>query len=123
MTSTDYEFRYDCGVSKPVCPIKYSEKHKIVEAMCLHYSVLASLAELEQLRRGLSVQKFNSLMESSPQLIQKAFVPPDTKISSDFLEDLYVPIFSPKGSNKRVIEEALIMTWITYLQYLECELF
>ena len=106
MTSTEYEFRNGCGVTKPVCRIKYSEKQKIVEAMCLHYSVLASLAELEHLRRGLSVQKFNLLMESNPQLIRKAFVIPDTKISSDFLQDLYIPIFSPKGSNRRVIEEA-----------------
>ena len=50
MASPDYDFRYGCGVNKPVCRIQYSDKHKIIEAMCIHYSVLASLAELEQLR-------------------------------------------------------------------------
>ena len=36
--------------------------------MCLHYVILVSLAELEQLRRGLAIQKFNSLMLSQKQL-------------------------------------------------------
>ena len=105
MTSTDYEFRYDCGVSKPVCRIKYSEKQKIVEAMCLHYTVLASLAELEQLRRGLSVQKFNSLMESSPQLIRKAFVPPDTKIRVIFSKISMFPYFHQRGATRESLKK------------------
>ena len=59
------------------------------------------------------------LMESCPWAIRKAFEPSQTRISSDFVQDLFLPIFSPKGSNKRVVEEALIMTWVEYLQCLE----
>ena len=58
--------------------------------MCLHYSVLISLAELEQLRRGLDIQKFNLLMESSHKAIRKAFVPPEIKVTSDFLRSCIV---------------------------------
>jgi len=74
MTSDEYDFRFSCGITKPTA--RFSDKQQIVNAMCLHYSVLVSLAELEQLRWGLAIQKFNSLMESYPQLLQKAFQPP-----------------------------------------------
>lgn len=90
-----------------------------MNAMCLHYSVLVSLAELEQLRRGLAVQKFDSLMELYPQLLRKAFQPSQCKITSEYIQDLFVAGFSPVGSNKRLVEEAIVMMWIHYLQYLE----
>ena len=87
--------------------------------MCLHYSVLVSLAELEQLRRGLAVQKFDSLMESFPQLIRKAFQPSQCKITSVYIQDLFVAGLFPVGSNKRPVEQAIMIMWIHYLQYLE----
>lgn len=117
--SEDYEFRYACGVTKPCIRIPYSDKEKIIEAIGLHYSVLASLAELEQLRRGLTIQKFGSLMQSHPSTLHKAFRPPEIQITSDIIQDLFVPSFSPSGSNKRNTEEAIVMTWIRYLQHLE----
>ena len=81
--------------------------------------VLSSLAELEQLRCELSMKNFSTLMESSPRAIKRAFELSHTKVCSEFLQDLFVPSFSPKGSDKRAQEEALIMSWISYLQYLE----
>ena len=115
----DYEFRYSCGISKPTSCITFSDKKQIVDAMCLHHSVLVSLAELEQLRRGLSVQGFDKLMKAFPQLMRKAFQPPVSNITSDYLNDLFVVKFSPKGSNHRETEEAIVMMWILYLQNLE----
>ena len=123
MASEEYDFRYTCGVSKPTARILFPEKQQVVSAMCLHYSILVSLAELEQLRRGLAIQKFNSLMESYPQLIRKAFQPPQQEITSEFIEDLFDAVLSPKGSNKRVVEEAIMMMWIHYLQDLQGENF
>jgi len=108
-------------VCKPASRISFSEKQKIVDAMCLHFVILESLAELEQLRRGLAVQKFNSLMEAFPHVVRKAFTPPEQKISSDMLQDLFVPAFSPKGSNRREVEEAVVMCWLQYLQHVEGE--
>lgn len=114
MTSDEYDFRFSCGITKPTA--RFSDKQQIVNAMCLHYSVLVSLAELEQLRRGLAIQKFNSLMESYPQLLRKAFQPPQCKITSEYIQDLFVAGFS---RNKRPTEEAIMIMWIRYLQYLE----
>ena len=91
--SDSYDFRYDCGVTKSASKCNLSEKEKIVNALCLHYTILTSLAELEQLRRGLSIQKFDSLMKSHPQLIRQAFLPPESSITSVYLQDLLQPIF------------------------------
>ena len=49
--SSDYEFFMECGITKPVMTMKLDDKRVIISAVCLHYSVLGSLAELEQLKR------------------------------------------------------------------------
>ena len=119
MCSDDYDFRFSCGVSKPSCRIQFSDRENIINALCLHYTVLSSLAELEQLRRGLAVQKFNSLMESLPQLLRGAFQPSLQPLTSEMIQDLFVANFSPPGCNKRPVEEAIFMMWIRYLEHCE----
>lgn len=79
ISTEEYEFRFSCGVTKPTCRMQLSDKKNIIEALCLHYTVLISLAELEQLRRGLAIQKFDFLMQSSPASIRKAFEPSTQK--------------------------------------------
>ena len=91
----------------------------VIAAMCLHFSVLVSLAELEQLRRGLSLLNFNSLVCSYPDILKKVFQPPECEITRDYVQDLLVAAFSPNGSNDRTTEEAIIMMWVRYLKYLE----
>ena len=122
LSTEEYDFRFACGVTKTVSRIELSDKKKIIDALCLHYVILVSLAELEQLRRGLAIQKFNSLMESVPQAVRKAFEPPIQEISSAFIHDMYTALYSPTGSNKRVIEESIMMSWVRYLQYVEGEI-
>ena len=53
--------------------------------LSLRYSVLVSLAELEQICRGLALQKFSSLMQSHPKVMRKAFQTSDHKISSKYI--------------------------------------
>ena len=55
--SSDYEFFMECGITKPVMSMKLDDKSMIISAVCLHYAVLGSLAELEQLKRGLQTAK------------------------------------------------------------------
>lgn len=116
MSSEEYEYRYYCGVNKPASCFKFSQKQQVLDAMCLHYSVLVSLAELEQMRRGLSIQHFNTLMESFPRQMREAFCPQVHEITSEQLQDMFTPLFSTVGSNKRKQEEAIVMMWFRYLQ-------
>ena len=99
--------------------LKFTEKEEVVGDLCLHHAVLLSLAELEQMKRGLEIQKFSVLMNSYPHLLRKAFHPPTQSITSDFIQDLFVPSLSPQGSNRREKEEAIMMAWIRYLQNIE----
>lgn len=103
-------------MSKSASRIFLCEKDQVVRALCLHYSILVSLAELEQLKRGLSLQRFSTLMESHPHLLRKAFLPPKVVISSDFIQDMYTVLFSPVGSNNRSEEQSVVMLWYQYLQ-------
>ena len=119
MSSEEFDFRYICGVSKPVVHIPFSEKEKVISAMCLHYTILVSLAELEQLRRGLSMQWFNYLMDSFPIVLREAFEPPKYEISSELIQYMFLAEFSPKGCNQKKIEEAILMCWIQYLRHSE----
>ena len=118
LDSDEFQFRYDCGICKASSLITYADKPKVVEKMCLHYTILVSLAELEQLRRGLCFMKFNLLMESQRDLVSQAFCPPSA-ITAEFIQDMFTPMFSPRGNNRRDKEESIIMEWIHYLQEIE----
>ena len=121
VTSEEYDFRYSSGVTKPVSRIRFSDKQEIVNALCLHFVVFVCLAEMEQLRRGLSVEKFETLMEAFPQQLIKASQSPQCEVTSEVIEDLFPPVFSPTGSNKRAVEEAIYLMWLRYIQYVESE--
>lgn len=84
--------------------------------------MLASLAELEQLRRGLGILNFHAIMDSHPNLLRKVFEPPVETVTSTYIQDLFVPVFSPMYSNQRRDEESIMMMWIRYLQYIESEI-
>lgn len=71
LSSEELNFRYTCGINKPITRIMFSDKQNY--AMCLHYSVLVSLAELEQLRHELAIQKFESLMHTFPGVLKSVF--------------------------------------------------
>ena len=53
LASDEFDFRYQSGLPQPVSKISFNDKQKVVAEMSLHFSVPVSLAELEQLRRGL----------------------------------------------------------------------
>ena len=122
LDSEEYDFRFSCGVTKSTARMEQSDKKKVVDALCLHYTVLVSLAELEQLKRGLAMQKFDSLLESAPKALRKAFEPPEQNVHSEFIQDMFPAIFSTTGSNRRVVEENIMMTWVQYLQHIDGKL-
>ena len=39
------------------------DKESVISAVCLHYSILGSLGELEQLKRGLQTAGLSALLE------------------------------------------------------------
>ena len=55
--------------------MKLADKHTIISATCLHYAVLGSLAELEQLKRGLQTAGLAVMIENHAYLFNDLFLP------------------------------------------------
>lgn len=87
--------------------------------MLLHYSIGICLVELDQLRGGFSCLKFDELLKNHPEIIKKVFMPQEFEVTANYIQDTFMPNFSPLGTTNRHREEAIIMNWIQYLQHVE----
>ena len=63
------ELLMDRGINKPVSMIRLQDKQCIVNAISLHYLILKSKAELDQLRSGLEILGGAAAMELHPYLV------------------------------------------------------
>ena len=120
LLSKEYEeLRRVCGILETHS--SYSDRIKLVDAMIIYCSIGTYLAELEQLRNGLSCLDFDDLIKKYPALIKTVFTPPATPLSANYIQDEFRPCFSPGGSTKHHKEQAIVMCWIQYLQHVEGE--
>ena len=99
--------------------MQLSDKKSVISAVCLHYSILGSLGELEQLKRGLQTAGLSALLEQHGSVMKDLFLHQDKKVTADFIQDLVEVEYSLLGSNYRFIEKAIIMNWLSYLKDLE----
>ena len=99
----------------------FSDRGRVIDGMCLQYCVLSSLTELEQLKEGLIIQKFNTLMLKFPKIIRMAFTQCALAITSNTIEELYRDhvIIAPKGSDKWSQQKAIVNAWTHYLRGIE----
>jgi hypothetical protein len=72
---------------------------------------------LSNFRCGLSVLGFDALITFHPELFRNVFET-SQKITSDYIQDLFVPQFSPDQSNLTMHEESTMMLWISYLKHI-----
>ena len=61
----------------------------MISAVCLHYSILGSLGELEQLKRGLQTAGLSALLEQHGSVMKDLFLHQDKKVTADFIQDLF----------------------------------
>ena len=119
VTSSDYDFILECGITKPIMKMNLTDKQNVLSAVCLQFGVLGSLAELEQLKRGLHTATFENLLDAYSGLLKPIFLYSQKQMSANCIQDIYRVHYSDSGSNKRMKEETIMMNWITYLQELE----
>jgi len=74
----------------------------------------AAVAEIEQLSSGLKTLDFANLMYSNPSVMRTVFKKDKQPITADFIQDFFKVKFSPVGSNRRRVEENIIMNWIKF---------
>ena len=96
-----------------------ADKGSVISSLCRRFAIYSTLAEIEQLRRGLQTLSFDVLMKTYPDQLRKVFIPSEQAISAEFLQDFLEVQYSLIGSNSRQAEEAIMMNWILYIQNIE----
>ena len=116
IASFECDFRFDCGYSKPI--INLEDKELFMKCTSLHYTILASLKELEQYIDGLKTCDLLTLIRQHPAAFKPVFQFSNT-LSAEVLDEMFLPQLSPMGSNKRVLEEALVFNFSQLLEDIE----
>lgn len=112
--------KYECGISKPTATIQDADREGIISSLCLHFVVLATKAELDDLVNGLKLLDVLTLIREYPVLARQLFVKGNPKcLTADSLYDLFTADLSPPMSNWRDKEEAQLMNWAHFLQFVE----
>ena len=88
------------GVCQSTSSMTLSDKEHIISIIALHFCIYACKVELDEIRRGLLSHGFMGLMCQNPSLKSLfKFNPEFNKLTVEILENLFVPVFSPEGSN------------------------
>ena len=106
--SFDYEF-FNGVWHHETCDVnKLDNKSTAISALCLHYAVLGSWAELEPLKRGLQNTKLTTLNDKHAHLFKELFLHSQNPITADSIQDVCAD-YSDRGSISRVEKEAIMM--------------
>ena len=103
------------GFCKPVFKVSMNDIPDIIEAVCTEFSIMKSISEISQFQEGLNVLGVSDLIKAHPSILQEAFVHSDKKFTASDLDELFLPVFSPAGSNAREKEEAIVLNWKDYI--------
>lgn len=75
LLQTTSDLLFECGITKPAVMMTLDDKKSIISSVSLHYSILVSLAELEQLKKGLQqTVSFDKLMEDCGASLKPLFL-------------------------------------------------
>ena len=106
---------FACGILKPVFRVTTIDIPEIIEAVCMEYLIMKSINELSQFQEGLNVLGLSNRIKDHPASCHELFVDCSKNITPYDLDKLFLPLFSPEGSNAQEDEEALILNWKDYI--------
>ena len=110
-------FRFKAGFSKPL--VSFDEKDLLFRAVVLHYNLLSSLSEINQFVEGLNVHGFIDYLRQYPPQARALFLYNENRLMAEKLDKLFQPVFSSRGSNRRINEEAVSLNFTRYLEDVE----
>ena len=109
------ELRFAAGYTKP--SVTFDDKKDFIDCICLHYSILSALPELEQFIDGLAIFGFLDAVRAEPEKARSIFMETgENIITADAMEYLFHVEFSPPGSNRRAAEEAIDINRSRYFE-------
>ena len=117
----ELDIRFECGYTKPTNHIYLSDREKILKVVWLHYVYFVPHAELQQLRKGFrETLQLETLIYLHPEEMHSFLVASSNyDVTSDYLLDSFAIQYSEAGSNKRTVEESVILSWTDYIS--DCE--
>ena len=118
LDSEEFEFRFECGVCQPSASLALSDRENIIFSIVLHYVIYSCKGELDQLRLGLSAVNFLDVLRDNDS-VRSLLEGRQSHLTPQSLQDLFVPQFSPRGSNARATEEATMMFFLDLLYEIE----
>jgi hypothetical protein len=105
---------------KPIAFVKLCDISTIVKQVCMEYVLMRSSLEMDQFYKGLETLGIGYLLRTSSAVVKQLFVSNNQGvITVRKLQEILIPEFSPRGSNIREEEEAIIMNWNDYLKDIE----
>ena len=121
LESNNFDFLFTSGYSKPTCRVRLQDKDKLVKAVWLHNVLFHPRSELEQLKRGIrDTLEMDLLIAMHHDSIWSLLASSTTfDVTSDYLSDVFVVMYSDNRSNDRTKEEAIVYSWFEYIS--ECE--
>ena len=105
LDSEEFEFRFDCSICQPASSLTLSDKEVIISSTTLHHVIFSCKGELDELKKGLTTLNFLDLLKHN-DCIRSLLEGRQTCLTARILQDIFVPLFSPRGSNARAREEA-----------------
>ena len=101
------------GFCKAVFKVTMNDIPDITEAVCTEFLIIKNISEISQFQ-GLNVLGVSDLIKAHPSILREAFVHSDKEFTASDLDELFLLVFSPAGSNAREKEEAIIFNWKGY---------
>lgn len=113
-----FDLRCTCGITLPSSSLKFKDLSELIRNICLHFVIYASKSELDQIRDGLKTLSLLSVMESRPLHFLPLFLGGcQQELTADKLIGHFkIQQWSPKGSNDREDEEAIVVNWENYIR-------
>ena len=117
LMENDIEFKFinECGFLKQPHKVMLNDVREITETVCVEYLIQRNIAEIQQFIDGLNVLSIGTLLKSHPERFKEMFLYSPTAVTAHDLDKLFIPQLSPRGSNAREKEEAIVLNWKDYI--------
>ncbi len=122
LTPFVYVCRFECGVCQPTAKIQDRDRKDIISSLCLKFVILAVKAELDQLVEGLKTLDILTLVKNNPVSAKILFIHEPIYLTGESLYDMFRLDISNSMSNNRDVEEAQLLNWANFLEYVESKL-
>ena len=114
----DFDFRFACGYTKPVANLTTANIDEIVLCLGLHLIIYSIKAELDQICEGL---KLGGLIwtDDEANSLASLFLHTSKSLTARAVRLLFSPILSEPGSNRREVQEEILLHLSYFLSDVE----